>query len=201
MIDRKVFGISGAILLVLIAAAVWQLNQFHHTLNGLTLFALFSAPATLLIMMTMAFIQWLMSPEENLPSLRRFHGRWIVSWSVFFALVQTFAMAGFLGLVSRHAASSGRPVLVLIGIILILTGNILPKFPSPPQRSSPLGLNPWQWNRFTGKLLVGMGLVFVLGGILLPLEWWKPVFPCLVLAALAALIWYGFKRRHERLLK
>jgi hypothetical protein len=55
--------------------------------------------------------------------------------------------------------------------------------------------------RFAGKLLFGIGLVFILGGILLPLEFWKPVFLCVMLAALAASAWYQIKLRHERLLK
>jgi hypothetical protein len=51
--------------------------------------------------------------------------------------------------------------------------------------------------RFAGKLFVGLGLAFVLGGILLPLEYWKPVFACLMLAALAAGIRYGVQLRRE----
>jgi hypothetical protein len=52
--------------------------------------------------------------------------------------------------------------------------------------------------RFAGKLFVGLGLAFVLGGILLPLEYWRPVFLCLMLAAPTAGIWYSIKLRHER---
>jgi hypothetical protein len=51
--------------------------------------------------------------------------------------------------------------------------------------------------RFIGKLLFGLGLAFALGGVLLPLEYWRPVFLCLMLAALATGIRYGVKLRHE----
>ena len=40
--------------------------------------------------------------------------------------------------------------------------------------------------RFVGKLFVGLGLAFALGGILLPLEYWQAVFLCLMLAAVTA---------------
>ena len=55
--------------------------------------------------------------------------------------------------------------------------------------------------RFGGKLFVALGLVFVLGGILLPLEYWESVFGSLMLTALAAGIWYSIKLRHERSLQ
>jgi FtsH-binding integral membrane protein len=74
----------------------------------------------------------------------------------------------------------------------------LPKTPSPPQGE--LELNTWQVNRFqrvVGKLLFGVGLAFALGGVLLPLEYWSPVFLCLTLAAFAAGIWYRVKLRRE----
>jgi len=45
---------------------------------------------------------------------------------------------------------------------------------------------------------VSLGLAFVLGGILLPLEYWNPVFLSLMLAAVTAAIWYSIKLRHER---
>ena len=74
-----------------------------------------------------------------------------------------------------------------------------PKTPVPPQRNS-LELDSWNANRmlrFVGTLIVALGLAFVLGGILLPLEYWESVFASLMLTALAAGIWYGIKLRHE----
>jgi hypothetical protein len=43
-----------------------------------------------------------------------------------------------------------------------------------------------------------LGLAFVLGGILLPLENWESVFGSLMLTSCAAGIWYGIKLWHER---
>jgi hypothetical protein len=91
----------------------------------------------------------------------------------------------------------------MIGVLFMILGNIAPKTPVPPQRNS-LELDFWNANRmlrFVGKLIVALGLAFVLGGILLPLEYWESVFASFMLTALAAGIWYGIKLRHERSLR
>ena len=85
----------------------------------------------------------------------------------------------------------------------MIIGNIAPKTPVAPQRTS-FELGSWNATRmfrFGGKLFVGLGLAFVLGGILLPLEFWESVFGSLMLTGLAAGIWYGIKLRHERSLQ
>ena len=117
------------------------------------------------------------------------------------ALVQSFGLTCSLGIVSPSGIATARGGSVMIGIMFMILGNIAPKTPVPPQRNS-FQLDPWKVSRmfrFGGKLLVGLGLAFVLGGILLPLEYWQPVFLCLMLAALMAGIWYSIKLRHERL--
>jgi|SRR6185437_349081 len=199
MIDRKALRIYGLIFLAIVIAGFWQVSLLpahHNTVSVLSQFAL---PATLLFMMVVPFLQWLTLPKETLPAWRRWSGKWIVSWSVVFALLQAFVLAHALGLVSLPALGSGRLFLVYMGIIFMMMGNATPKTPSMPQRAS-FELDPWQQNRmfrFIGKLLFGLGLAFALGGILLPLEYWRPVFLCLMLAALAAGIWYGIKLRYE----
>jgi len=78
----------------------------------------------------------------------------------------------------------------------MIVGNFAPKAPSLSQSNSSQ-LDTWRVSRmfrFAGKLLVGLGLAFVLGGILLPLEYWHPVFLCLMLAALTAGIWYSISQ-------
>jgi hypothetical protein len=60
--------------------------------------------------------------------------------------------------------------------------------PVPPRRNS-LEIDSWDASRmlrFGGKLLLGLGLAFVWGGILLPPEYWAQVFGPLMLTALAA---------------
>src|SRR5262245_38231880 len=116
MMDRKAFRVSGVILLALIAIALWRLSQFpdwrHLPYDGLFLF---SGPAALLFMMVMSFVAKF-EPEETHPSWRRWGGKWIVMWSVFFALVEAFTLARSLGLVSLPPMN--RPVLgvALVGI-------------------------------------------------------------------------------------
>lgn len=207
MIDRKPFRIFVLLLLAMTAGAVWRLSLLPSwrlpgggPISGLSLFTL---PATLLFMMVVPFLQWLTMPKETLPSWRRWSGKWIVSWSVLFALLQAFVLAHSLGLVSLSALGPppgpARAVLVYIGVMFMMMGNATPKTPSVPQRAS-FELDPWRQNRmlrFAGKLLFGLGLAFTVGGILLPLGYWRPVFLCLMLAALAAGIWYGIKLHHE----
>lgn len=208
MIDRKALRISGLILLAMVAATLWRLSLFpdwrhipagnHQTITGLVFFA---EPASLLIVMIMPFLlKWLMpDPGESLPSWRRWNGKWILSWGVFFALMQAFILARSLGHFSLSGMVVARAAMVVIGIVFMMMGNAMPKAPSPPPRGS-FEFDSWQKSRllrFAGKLFVGLGLAFVLGGILLPLEYWKPVFACLMLAALAAGIWYGVQLRRE----
>jgi hypothetical protein len=213
MIDRKALWIYIAVILAMTGATIWQLSLLpdwrhmplggpgsHNTVSGLVLFA---APVSLLLFMVSPFIQWLSLPRETLPSLRRWSGKWIVSMSVLMALLQAFVLARSLGMVSPSGLGTARGGSVMIGIMFIIIGNIAPKMPVPPQRNS-FQPDPWTVSRrlrFGGKLFVGLGLVFVLGGILLPIEYWEPVFGSLMLTALAAGIWYSIKLRHERSLQ
>jgi hypothetical protein len=213
MIDRKALWIFIAVILAMTGAAIWQLSLLqdwrhmpfggpgsHNIVSGLVLFAV---PASLLLFWVSPLIQWLALPKETLPSLRRWSGKWIVSMSVFVALLQAFVLTRSLGLVSPSNLGIARGGSVMIGVMFMIIGNITPKMPVPPQRNS---FQPDSWKvsrmlRFGGKLLVGLGLAFVLGGILFPLEYWEPVFASLMLAALAAGIWYRMKLRHERSLQ
>jgi hypothetical protein len=213
MIDRKALWIFIAVFLAMTGASIWQLSLLpdwrhmplggpgsHNTVSGLILFA---APASLLLFMVSPFIQWLALPKEALPSLRRWSGKWIVSVSVLMALVQAFGLTCSLGIVSPSGLATARGGSVMIGIMFMILGNIAPKMPVPPQRNS---FQPDSWKvsrmlRFGGKLLVGLGLAFVLGGILFPLEYWESVFGSLMLTALAVGIWYSIKLRHERSLR
>lgn len=210
MIDRKALWIFIAAFLAMTGASIWQLTllpdwrhmplggpESHNIVSGLLVFI---APVSLLAVMVTPFIQWLAASKETLPSWRHWSGKWIVSWSVFWVLIQTFILTHSLGLASLSNLGTARGGSVMIGIIFMIVGNITPKTPSLPQRNSSQ-LASWRLNRIyrcIGKLLVGLGFAFVLGGILLPLEYWQPVFLCLMLAALTAGLWYSIKLGHER---
>lgn len=213
MIDRKALWLFIAIFFAMTGTAIWQMSLLpdwrhmplggpdsHKTVSGLVLFA---SPASFLLFMVSPLIQWLTLPKETLPSLRRWSGKWIVSTSVFMALCQAFALIHSLGIGSPSGLGIARGGSVMIGIMFMIVGNITPKTPIPPQRNS-FELDSWNANRmfrFAGKLFVGLGLAFVLGGILLPPEYWESVFGSLMLTALAAGIWYSIKVRHERSLQ
>jgi hypothetical protein len=210
MIDRKALWIFIAAFLAMTGVSIWQLTLLpdwpHTPLGGpdshpvVRCLLVFIAPVSLLSVMLTPFIQWLTTPREALPSWRHWSGKWIISWTVFWVVFQAFTLAHSQGFVSLSNLDTARSGSVMIGIIFMIVGNITPKTPSLPQRNSSQ-LDAWRLNRmyrFIGKLLVGLGLAFVLGGILLPLEYWQPVFLCLMLAALTAGIWHGVKVRHER---
>lgn len=210
MIDRKALWIFIAAFLAMTGASIWQLTlmpDWRHMLLGgpgshniVSALVVFAAPVSLLSVMVTPFIQWLAAPKETRPSWRHWSGKWIVSWSVFWVLFQAFTLAHSLGIASLSNLDTARGGSVMMGIILMIGGNIIPKTPSLPQRNSSQ-LDSWRLNRmyrFIGKLLVGLGLAFVLGGILLPLEYWQLVFLCLMLAALTSGIWYSIKLRHDR---
>jgi hypothetical protein len=207
MIDRKALHIFLLTLAALLAASLWQLSLgphpqhipavVHHTYKSFILFAQFSAPAGLLMMMAVPVIQRLGAPMETRPAWRRWGSKWIVSWCVFWSLMQAFTLGHALSFVSQNPGP--RFGLVLIGIIFMMMGNGFPKAPSQPQRNG-FELDPWRQNRmlrFAGKLMFGLGLAFALGGFLLPLGYWRPVFSSLMLTALAAGVWYGARLRHE----
>ena len=211
MIDRRALWIFIAAFLAITGASIWQLSLLpdwrqmplggphsHNIVSGLLVFA---APASLLSFMVTPFIQWMAAPQETLPSWQRWSGKWVVSWSVFWVLFQAFELAHSLGMVSLSNLGTARSGSVMIGIVFMIVGNFMPKTPSLPQSNSSQ-FDAWRLSlmlRFTGKLFVGLGLAFVLGGLLLPLEYWQAVFLCLMLAALTAAIWYSIKLRHERL--
>jgi hypothetical protein len=213
MIDRKALWIFIAVFLAMTGAAIWQLSLLpdwrhmplgapssHNAVSGL---ALFATPASLLLFMVSPFIQWLALPKEALPALRRWSGKWIVALRSYMGLCPVFALTCSLGIVSPSGPGIARAGSVMIGIMFMIIGNVAPKTPVPPQRNS-FELDSWNANRmfrFAGKLLVGLGLAFVLGGMLLPLEYWESVFGSVMLTALAAGIWYGIKLRHERSLQ
>jgi hypothetical protein len=117
------------------------------------------------------------------------------------ALLQAFGMMCSLGIASPSGLATARGGSVMIGIMFMILGNIAPKMPVPRNSLQPDSWKVSRMLRFGGKLLVGLGLAFVLGGILFPLEYWEPVFASLMLAALAAGIWYSIKLRHERSLQ
>jgi hypothetical protein len=210
MIDRRALWIFITAFLAMIGASTWQLcllpDWRHmplggpHSHNIVSALILFTAPASLLSFMLAPFIQWLTAPKEILPSWRRWSGKWIVSWSVFWVVIQAFQLAHALDIVSVSNLDTARGGLVMIGLTFMIAGNFVAKTPSPPQGNSSL-LDTWRVSRklrFAGKLLVSLGLAFVLGGILLPLEYWNPIFLSLMLAAMTAAVWYSIKLRHER---
>ena len=213
MIDRKALWISILIFLAITAATLWRLSllpDWHHVpMDGpaghrtASPFTLFRAPAGLLIEIALLFARkWLVSgSEESIQSWSRWGGLAIVSISAIIAVVQAVTIARSLGLgagLDRMAVAHGMQV--LMGILVMMLGNALPKMPWLSARFRPFRLDPWQWNRhlrLMGKLMVGLGLFVAVGGPLLPPALFRTVVFGLWLAMMAASIAYRIKLRRE----
>ena len=213
MIDRKALQIFGLIILAMVAASFWRLSQLpdwhhmpvagpadSHTVNG---FMLFVSPASLLIFMAVLFARkWFATgPEENVRPWRKWSGLMLLSWATIIALMQAFIIARSLGFVRGLDRWTVAHVFnALMGIIIMVLGNTMPKLPWLSVRFRPLQLDPWQWNRqlrFMGRLLVGIGAFIAIGGFLLPKGSFLPFLVSLWLATFVVGIWHRARVRRE----
>jgi hypothetical protein len=213
MIDRKALWISLLVVFAMIAADFWRLSllpDWHymavtgpadsHTVNG---FMLLVGPAGLLLFMAVLFARkWFASgPEENVRPWRKWSGLMLLSWTAIVALMQAFIIArslGFVGGLDRLTVAHGFNA--LMGILIMVLGNMMPKLPWLTMRFRPLQLDPWQWNRqlrFMGRLLVGIGAFIAIGGFLLPKGSFLPFLVSLWLATFVAGIWHRARVRRE----
>lgn len=204
--DRKAFWISGLLLLAMTGATFWRLSllpDWHHipadgpaSERTISLFWLFWVPCGLLFTMAMLPVRrWLVSGSpEAMQAWRRYRGGFLIFYSAILSLMQAFILARSLGLAAEmDRLAAARFFLFVAGIAIMVLGNALPKMPFLTARLRFFRLDPWQWNRqlrFTGKLMVGMGLFLAIGLQLLPLTLWRPAIHGVFVAYLAALLWH-----------
>jgi hypothetical protein len=213
MIDRKALWFSITAILAMFAAAIWRFSLLrdwhqmpvgepneHHIVSGLVLFI---PPATLLLSVSGLFARkWFASgPEESVAPWRRWGSTLLISYAAILPVMQAFMIARTLGHVALvDALMIARVFAVVVGILMAVVGNALPKLPWLSARFRPLKLDPWQQNRqlrFVGKLMVGMGLFIALGPFLLEPKKLLPVMIVLWLAMMTASIAYRIKLRRE----
>jgi hypothetical protein len=216
MIDRKALWISITALLAMIVAGIWRfslLADWHHlpldgprssnAVNGL---ALIVAPLGLLVATASMYgRKWFVSgTDDAVRPWRHWSTMFVIAYCALVGLMQAFIIARSLGYgLAMDRQAFARIFMAATGLLLMVTGNAFPKLPGLSMRLRLFQLNPWQQNRqlrFTGKLMVGLGLVLVLIGIFLPLLSPKIVPPLILgptFAMVAAVCWHRAKLRRE----
>lgn len=213
MIHRKGLWILGLLCLAMTAAAIWRLSLLPDwtqmpmpspkgmvTKSGLVLFI---QPLTLLFAITVFAVQkWLVTgPSEALAAWYRRGRPMLVMAGVATALAQAYIISRSLGLgLGVDPQVMTRAVMMMVGILVIVYGNVRPKLPRLSKRFASLELDPWQFarnSRFTGRMTVGMGLALVIAALLLPLR--ITTVTCLILALTfhGAVIWHFIRLKRE----
>lgn len=214
MIDRKALWIVALGFFAMMAAAFWRISLLpdwsHFPLNdpgdpqSRNSIWLFVGPLCLLLSTVLMFSRrWFASgSEENIQPWRRWSSMKLVPYTGIVLLMQAFILARSLGFGSKlDRLTFAHGIMVLIGLLIVVFGNAMPKMPWLSMRLRPFRLDPWQWNRhlrFMGRATVFLGLFVAIGGPLLPAQWFAPVFFSLWLAMMAASIAYRIKLRREQ---
>jgi hypothetical protein len=213
MIDRKALWILILLCLAMTAAAIWRFSLLPdwtqmpvvtpagpRTRSSLFLFV---PPLGLLFMIAIACgTNWLVSgPEEALATRQRWSKPILVGSGVMMALMHAFMIARSLGYgLGLNAEAIARAATAVIGILMVIQGNVVPKLPRTSKRIAALDLDPWQSarsRRFAGRLCVALGLAMVIAAALLPMRAVSPVILVLGLAFIGAVTWHTVKLKRE----
>jgi hypothetical protein len=185
MIDRKTLWITLTLATIMLAAAAWRIALLPDWMefpagNGRTLhhsrFALFlfMPPLWMLAFLVIVAIKRRMrsGAREDFRPWAKWHGVQFIAFGVLVTAMQFFLIARSLGIADTlNPLAMVRTSVVATGILMIVTGNRLPKLPWLASRLKILELPPAQgaeFLRFCGWVQVGMGIIFVLGGAFLP---------------------------------
>jgi hypothetical protein len=211
MINRRTLWISLLVLFAMIAADFWRLSllpDWHHIpaegpgySHTFPVFMLFAPALALLFTMGILFARkWLRSgTEEALQPWRRWYGLMLLFNTAIAASAEAFNLARSMGaLQSINRLTLSHGVMVVVGIFMMLVGNMLPKMPWLSQRFRPL--DQWQWNRhlrFGGKVAVVFGVFIAVVMPLLPIKMVLPAMLGLALVVIAVNYWHRAKVRRE----
>lgn len=135
---------------------------------------------------------------EAVQSLRSFSATLLLAMGTITALMQGIILGRSLGLALPYEAIA-RSFFVVLGLLLVLFGNRLPKLPWVTSKAACLddaGLQ--KLRRLNGLWMVLLGLVFALAGLLLqPLRLVVWLVLPLTLGGVAAIIAYSFWLRRR----
>ena len=185
MIDRKTLWITMSLSVIMLAAAVWRIALLPDWMefpagNGRTLhhsyFAFFLFLPPLWMIVSLGFVaarNWLArSAAKNVRPWTKWHGTLLIAGGLLVTAMQFSIIARSLSTNDiLNPMVMTRIFTVATGVLMIATGNRLPKLPWLASRLEILDLPPAQGAellRFQGWLNVCVGAVFILAGAFLP---------------------------------
>jgi hypothetical protein len=217
MISRTAAFTSIVLILVMIAATLWRLPMlpdWAYGPNGAPPpmrkpSVMFVIPACVgFVGAVLALRKWLTTASADaVEPWQRWGSHVLVAYAVFCTLFHLYGVArsaGFAG--SFSPALVARTVDVLVGCLLIVAANRMPKLPLLPTRFRFGQLDPVrgaQLLRLVAWLLVLSGLAIVIGALVMPLRMMLPlalsVTTTLALAVVVRKVQLLREQSHERL--
>ena len=180
MTDRKTLMIAAAFIAVTLAAAIGRivlppdLTLFPGaTAHSYKAFALFSAPVWLIVFTVLLLARgWLSrNPADEIRPWQSQGRLLLIVCGGLVTVMQFFMIARSLGMALADPLIIVRAGFALIGALMVVTGNQLPKLPWLRHRVKMLELEPAQGAkllRFNGWMTVGCGACLVVFAYALP---------------------------------
>jgi hypothetical protein len=201
MIDRKAYWISGVLVVAMLTATIWRIallpdwTQIPSFGSGrIAVLLLFCAPLCVIYVVgQLAFTGWISKGSKDVKqSWMRWGSSSLIAYSLICTALQFVVLARSLGMAKTlNPETIVRTVFVLVGALLVVMGNQIPKLPWLEARIGILRLDSTQGAkclRFGGWVVVVMGIGVAIGGSLLPLQLITLFFLSLFLGGLATTI-------------
>jgi len=186
MIDRRAAFISGALLVLTLAATAWRLallpdwTHFPYFWPGATpttrnTLGLVIAPMCIVVVAgTLALMPLLSKASPDaFRSWRRWASPLLIVYAAVCTAMQFFVLARSLGLgLALNPTAVGRAGLVLLAGLIVVSANAMPKLPLLQPRFKALDLDPArraQSVRFSSRVLVLSGLAIIAVAAFAPL--------------------------------
>jgi hypothetical protein len=214
MINRSALAASAALVIAMLAAAGWRIGilpAWVYEPDGAPVapqnpWSFFIVPVCIALFTAiwpLVETRFVDTAVDQAKSWQRWVGGFVMVYAVFGALAQWLMIARSLGIAEPFSRQfADRAELAVLGCILIVFGDQMPKLPWLQPRSRRLSLDPvrgMKLLRFNGQHLVLVGLVSVVGALLLPLSWTVPLIVSIGAAGAVASLAWTFRLRREQM--
>lgn len=201
MMDRRAYWISGALVVAMLTATIWRIvllpdwTQIPFWGAGrAAVLMLFCAPCCVMFVGgSLAFKGWISrGSKEVKQSWVRWGSSLLIVYSLICTALQFVILARSFGLAKTlDEVTVVRTGFVLLGVLLVVVGNQLPKLPWLEARIGVLRLDVAQgakFLRYRGWVTVVVGIGVVIAGSLMPLRLIIPFLIPLLLGGFAATV-------------